>query len=81
MALGTATAPYELRFDTGRVCLDLLATTHPAERLDSLPVLRAWITGSGLVPPGTALVHADASWPPAFRELRGRLAPLLRGRP
>ncbi|MFC8426874.1 CGNR zinc finger domain-containing protein [Streptomyces sp. NPDC057236] len=82
MALGTVTAAsYELRFDTGRVCLDLLATTHPVERLGSVEVLRAWITGSGLVPAGTALTHADASWPVAFRELRGWLAPLVRGRP
>ncbi|MGC0376971.1 CGNR zinc finger domain-containing protein [Streptomyces sp. SAI-229] len=82
MALGTVTAAsYELRFDTGRVCLDLLATTHPGERLGSVEVLRAWITGSGLVPAGTALAHADASWPVAFRELRGWLAPLVRGRP
>ncbi|MFC8372622.1 MULTISPECIES: ABATE domain-containing protein [unclassified Streptomyces] len=81
MALGTVTAPHELRFDTGRVCLDLLATTHPVERLGSVEVLRAWITGSGLVPAGTALAHADTSWPVAFRELRGRLAPLVRGRP
>ena len=36
MALGTATAPYELRFDAGRICLDLLATTPPRERLDSV---------------------------------------------
>ncbi|AZM61936.1 MULTISPECIES: CGNR zinc finger domain-containing protein [unclassified Streptomyces] len=81
MALGTVTAPYELRFDTGRVCLDLLATTHPEERLDSVAVLRAWITGSGLVPEGTALAHADASWLVGFRELRGRIGPLVRGRP
>lgn len=81
MALGTVTAPHELRFDTGRVCLDLLATTHPVERLGSVEVLRAWITGSGLVPAGTALAHADTSWPVAFRELRGQLAPLVRGRP
>ncbi|MFD7704017.1 CGNR zinc finger domain-containing protein [Streptomyces caelestis] len=81
MALGTVTAPHELRFDTGRVCLDLLATTHPVERLGSAEVLRAWITGSGLVPAGTVLAHADASWLPAFRELRDRLAPLVRGRP
>ncbi|MEU6887703.1 ABATE domain-containing protein [Streptomyces viridosporus] len=80
MALGTATAPHELRFDTGRVCLDLLATTHPVERLDSVEVLRAWIIGSGLVPPGTSLVHADPSWPVAFRELRGCIALLVRGR-
>lgn len=81
MALGTVTAPHELRFDTGRVCLDLLATTHPEERLGSVEVLRVWITGSGLVPPGTALAHAEASWLPDFRELRALLAPLMRGRP
>jgi predicted RNA-binding Zn ribbon-like protein len=78
MALGTATAPYDLRFDAGRICLDLLATTHPGERLGSLPALCAWITGAGLVPPGTALTHADASWPPRFRELREHIDPLVR---
>ncbi|MGC3001766.1 ABATE domain-containing protein, partial [Streptomyces sp. G35A] len=80
MALGTATAPHELRFDAGRICLDLLATTHPGERLGSVEVLRAWITGSGLVPAGTPLAHADLSWLVAFRELRGQLVPLVRGR-
>ncbi|MET9394772.1 ABATE domain-containing protein [Streptomyces sp. NPDC006624] len=79
MALGTATAPYELRFDAGRICLDLLATAHPEERLDSVEVLRAWITGSGLVPAGTALTRADAAWPAAFRELRGQIDRLVRG--
>ncbi|MEU2598553.1 CGNR zinc finger domain-containing protein [Streptomyces hirsutus] len=81
MALGTVTAPHELRFDTGRICLDLLATTHPEERLGSVDVLSAWITGSGLVPAGTPLTHADGAWPVAFRELRGHLARLVRGRP
>ncbi|MET8827398.1 CGNR zinc finger domain-containing protein [Streptomyces sp. NPDC004610] len=80
MALGTATAPYEPRFDTGRLSLDLLATTHPAERLGSLADLRAWITGSGLVPSGTPLTHADAAWPAAFRELRAHLDALIRSR-
>ncbi|MFI1165372.1 CGNR zinc finger domain-containing protein [Streptomyces sp. NPDC020801] len=79
MALGTATVPYELRFDAGRICLDLLSTTHPGERLASLAPLCAWITGSGLVPAGTPLGHADASWPGAFRELRGHVAQLVRG--
>jgi predicted RNA-binding Zn ribbon-like protein len=79
MALGTATAPYELRFDAGRICLDLLSTTHPEERLDSVAVLRAWITGSGLVPADTALVHADAAWLAAFRELRDQVGRLVRG--
>ncbi|MGW2825089.1 CGNR zinc finger domain-containing protein [Streptomyces sp. NPDC001443] len=79
MALGTATAPYEMRFDAGRLCLDLLATSHPGERLDSLVALRAWITRAGLVPPGTPLAHADASWPIAFRELRSQTAWLVSG--
>ncbi|MFF3465609.1 CGNR zinc finger domain-containing protein [Streptomyces sp. NPDC001984] len=78
MALGTATAPYELRFDAGRICLDLLATTHPEERLDSLEPLRAWIVGCGLVPAGTPLAHADAAWLVDFRELRGQIGQLVR---
>ncbi|MET9763056.1 CGNR zinc finger domain-containing protein [Streptomyces sp. NPDC006372] len=78
MALGTATAPYELRFDAGRICLDLLSTTHPEERLDSVDVLRAWITGSGLVPAGTPLAHVDDGWLVAFRELRGQTDRLVR---
>ncbi|CAM5251289.1 hypothetical protein SFUMM280S_03240 [Streptomyces fumanus] len=80
MAPGTVTATHELRFDTGRLCLDLLATTHPTEQLDSVEVLRAWITGAGLVPPGTSLAHADAGWPAAFRELRAQTARLVRDR-
>ncbi|MHC3474195.1 CGNR zinc finger domain-containing protein [Streptomyces sp. 7R007] len=79
MALGTATAPYELRFDAGRICLDLLATTHPGERFDSVEVLRAWVVGAGLVPPGTGLAHADPSWLVAFRELRGWVGQLVHG--
>ncbi|MDH6518710.1 putative RNA-binding Zn ribbon-like protein [Streptomyces sp. SAI-208] len=81
MALGTATVAYELRFDAGRICLDLLATTHPEERLDSTEVLGAWIVGSGLVPEGTDLTHVDPSWLVGFRELRGRIAQLVRGAP
>ncbi|MFJ8940812.1 CGNR zinc finger domain-containing protein [Streptomyces sp. NPDC102365] len=81
MALGTATAPYELRFDSGRICLDLLATTHPEERLDSAEPLRAWITGSGLVPAGTPLASADSSWIAGFRELRGHIGQLMRKEP
>ncbi|MFC9106101.1 CGNR zinc finger domain-containing protein [Streptomyces rochei] len=81
MALGTATGPYELRFDTGRICLDLVATTHPVERLVSVEVLRAWITGSGLVPAGTPLTHADASWLARFLELRDHTARLVRALP
>ncbi|MDH6450559.1 MULTISPECIES: ABATE domain-containing protein [unclassified Streptomyces] len=81
MALGTATVAYELRFDAGRICLDLLATTHPEERLDSTEVLGAWIVGSGLVPEGTDLTHADPSWLLGFRELRRCIGQLVRGAP
>jgi predicted RNA-binding Zn ribbon-like protein len=79
MALGTVTDAYELRFDAGRLCLDLLATTHPEERFDSVEVLCAWIVGAGLVPSGTALAYADAAWLVQFRELRGRIGQLVRG--
>ncbi|MGW3634588.1 CGNR zinc finger domain-containing protein [Streptomyces sp. NPDC005122] len=85
MVSGMATAPYELRFDSGRICLDLLATTHPEERLDAVDRLRVWITRSGLVPAGTPLAAADPSWLVGFRELRGQVARLVRaeldGRP
>ncbi|GAA3827049.1 CGNR zinc finger domain-containing protein [Streptomyces coacervatus] len=79
MALGTATFAYELRFDAGRICLDLLATTHPEERFDSVEVLCAWITGAGLVPATTPLAHVDPSWLVGFRELRGQIGQLVRG--
>lgn len=79
MAVGTATGPYELRFDTGRICLDLLSTSHPTERLHSLAPLCAWITGAGLVPDGTRLAHADASWLTAFHELRSDIRHLVHG--
>ncbi len=51
------------------------------ERLVSVEVLRAWITGSGLVPAGTPLTHADASWLARFLELRGHTARLVRTLP
>ncbi|GHJ36492.1 ABATE domain-containing protein [Streptomyces sp. TS71-3] len=86
-ALDTATATPEFRFDAGRISLDLLATAHPAERLDSVPRLRSWCTGEGLVPPaavaavpgGAVLPGADALWLVAFRELRGHIGSLVRG--
>ena len=78
MALGSTMAPYELRFDAGRICLDLLATTHPDERLDAPEPLRAWIVRSGLVPAATPLAHVDSSWLVGFRELRGQIGQLVR---
>ncbi|MFD6548162.1 CGNR zinc finger domain-containing protein [Streptomyces sp. NPDC058398] len=79
MASGMATASYELRFDSGRICLDLTATTHPDERLDSAARLSAWVVASGLVPGGTALAAVDASWLLGFQELRGHITQLVRG--
>ncbi|WP_069773373.1 ABATE domain-containing protein [Streptomyces sp. LUP30] len=69
----------ELRFDAGRICLDLLATAHPFERLDSVGSLCAWIHGCGLVPPGTPLTRVDTAWPGAFRELRRNVGQLVHG--
>ncbi|MET7827312.1 ABATE domain-containing protein [Streptomyces sp. NPDC005386] len=79
MAAGTATASYDLRFDSGRICLDLTATTHPDERLDSAGRLRAWVVASGLVPAGTPLISVDTLWLLGFRELRGHISQLVRG--
>ncbi|WP_030549205.1 ABATE domain-containing protein [Streptomyces albus] len=80
-----AAASGGLRFDTGRLCLDLVATAagrprgpgEPMERLDGPERLRAWLTGAGLVPPGTALA-ADHEWLDRFRELRDVLRRLIR---
>ncbi|KOV82641.1 hypothetical protein ADL01_10320 [Streptomyces sp. NRRL WC-3618] len=71
-----AAGPYELRFDAGRICLDLLATAHPDERLGAARQLRAWIAASGLVPVGTPLRHADGSWVTRFGELRSLIGRL-----
>ncbi|MDX2860428.1 ABATE domain-containing protein, partial [Streptomyces scabiei] len=38
------------RFDCGHLCLDLLATTHPEEQLDTPDALRTWITAARPVP-------------------------------
>ncbi len=72
------TASYELRFDTGRVSLDLLATVGgalgpaPVERLDTPERLGAWLCGAGVLPEGTH-VAPDAEWLAAFHRLRALL--------
>ncbi|MCD9141475.1 CGNR zinc finger domain-containing protein [Streptomyces albireticuli] len=74
-----ATAPYDLRFDAGRLCLDLVATVggrfseEPVERLDGPARLRAWLVGAGVVPPGTPLDGVDPSWLARFRAARDLL--------
>lgn len=78
----------DLRFDGGRICLDLAATATgtPTERLTGPQELRTWLVGAGLVPHGTPLDGVDGRWLGRFRalgellcrvvhdELRGRAA-------
>ncbi|MET8979194.1 CGNR zinc finger domain-containing protein [Streptomyces sp. NPDC004539] len=79
MTLRTAAVPGPPfpRFDAGRLCLDLLATTHPHERLPDLPSLTTWITASGLLPPSTPLPDATPPWLTSFRELRDAVGHLI----
>lgn len=67
------------RFDSGRVCLDLVATRagRPAEeRLGSGESLREWLYGAGLVPEGTP-VEVDEGWLGPFTGLRALLNRLV----
>ncbi len=79
-------APCDLRFDCGRICLDLVATAGgaPAERLTGPEQLAAWLVGAGLVPPGAPLEGVDGRWVARFRALRELLRRVvhdeLRGR-
>ncbi|MEU9117707.1 ABATE domain-containing protein [Streptomyces sp. NPDC048483] len=78
-------APYDLRFDCGRICLDLVATAgEPAERLTGPEHLTAWLTGTGVVPRGVPLDGVDGQWVARFRALRELLRRVvhdeLRGR-
>jgi predicted RNA-binding Zn ribbon-like protein len=79
---------YELRFDSGRICLDLVATgvqtPRGIEQLDCGERLTDWLAGAGLVPPDTA-PPADPGWLSGFIELREYVRQLVRaeiaGRP
>ncbi len=83
MAAGATDAfPYDWRFDSGRLCLDLVATAENAlsgpEPLAGPGRLGRWLTGTGLVPPGTPLGGVDGHWVDRFVELRLRLSQLVR---
>jgi predicted RNA-binding Zn ribbon-like protein len=69
-----------MRFDSGRVCLDLVATRagrRPVEeQLGSADRLTQWLYGAHLVPPGTRLAPQD-SWLAGFTALRGVLQRLV----
>ncbi|WP_055585114.1 CGNR zinc finger domain-containing protein [Streptacidiphilus griseoplanus] len=73
-----AAPSYGLRFDTGRTCLDLLATAPgPLDRLDSGTALGRWLVGAGLVPPGDLPSAVDARWVERFAGLRSLLGRLV----
>ncbi|MEV7424021.1 CGNR zinc finger domain-containing protein [Streptomyces sp. NPDC091212] len=90
-AVGRAagTVPHEWRFDSGRICLDLVATGEPpfreCGRLDSVVPLGRWLIAAGLLPEQTPLAAIDADWVRSFAELRSQLGQLVRaeieGRP
>ncbi|MFJ9343699.1 CGNR zinc finger domain-containing protein [Streptomyces sp. NPDC101733] len=69
-------------FDSGRVCLDLLATGTPrgdTEGIGDGDGLRLWLVGAGLVPDRTPLARLGPDWATAFRGLRGDVDRLVRG--
>ncbi|MCI3225120.1 ABATE domain-containing protein [Streptomyces sp. NP-1717] len=81
----TGVGSYEWRFDSGRLCLDLVATGEPAPkgfgeqpRTDGTGLLGRWLTGSGLVPAGTPLTAVDTAWVRRFAELRDCVGQLVR---
>ncbi|MFE6130121.1 CGNR zinc finger domain-containing protein [Streptomyces sp. NPDC056437] len=78
----TGTASYDWRFDSGRLCLDLMATAEAepgeGEPLAGAGRLGRWLTGAGLVPAGTPLGEADVRQVERFVELRGALSQLIR---
>lgn len=69
------------RFDSGRPCLDLVATgvgtTGACELLDCAERLADWLLAAGLVPDGTCLEAVDEGWVVRFRQLRTGVERLL----
>lgn len=71
-------------FESGRVCLDLVATFDPrryaegGEGIRDGDELRQWLEGAGLVPGRTPLPPVGADWAQAFRMLRADVESLVR---
>ncbi|MFI5616939.1 CGNR zinc finger domain-containing protein [Streptomyces sp. NPDC051567] len=65
-------------FDSGRVCLDLVAGLAPGEGIGDGEGLRRWLAGAGLVPGRTPLVRVGPDWVEAFRTLRADVETLVR---
>jgi predicted RNA-binding Zn ribbon-like protein len=72
---------YGWRFDSGRVCLDLVATAAGpfggCEQLDGPARLAHWLAAAGLVPQGTRLTVVDDSWVLRFCQLRAGVDRLI----
>ncbi|MGW1886738.1 CGNR zinc finger domain-containing protein [Streptomyces sp. NPDC001970] len=68
---------YEWRFDSGRVCLDLVAMDLVAAGPDGPERLARRLLTDGLLPPGTPLEAVTAHWIPPFTELRDCVARLV----
>lgn len=67
-----------MRYDAGRVCLDLVATSAPQEGIPDGDELRLWLAGAGLVPDRTPLARVGPDWAAAFRALRADVETLVR---
>ncbi|MGW7055336.1 CGNR zinc finger domain-containing protein [Streptomyces sp. NPDC054887] len=75
-----------MRFDSGRVCLDLVATgAHSTDQLSHPDHLRTWLVRAGLVPAGAPLDAVDDAWLHRFTQVRAYVTELvhaaLTGRP
>ncbi|MEU2158938.1 CGNR zinc finger domain-containing protein [Streptomyces sp. NPDC019396] len=70
--MGAEAAGCEARFDSGRVCLDLVAVVP--ERAGTLG---RWLAEAGLLPPGTPLDAVTAHWVQPFLELGACVASLV----
>ncbi|MER6916596.1 CGNR zinc finger domain-containing protein [Streptomyces sp. NPDC000594] len=78
-ATGT-TAVHDWRFDAGRLCLDLMATSGPPgpEPLAGPGRLGHWLLGAGLLPDGTPVGGVDGPWVDRFVALRGSIDQVVR---
>ncbi|MFF8955732.1 CGNR zinc finger domain-containing protein [Streptomyces sp. NPDC014894] len=76
----TGTDHHDWRFDSGRLCLDLMATGEPSDRepLAGPGRLAHWLLGAGLLPAGTPVGAVAGPWVERFVELRVRVDQLVR---
>ena len=74
MRMAAGKGSYDWRFDSGRLCLDLVATgigtSGACELLDGTDRLADWLVSTGLVPEDTRLDAVDDTWLASFRQLR-----------